>query len=115
MPFTTAELSELRANQRTFEAAYVRTALTQFSFALVVLRIFSVEFYSVGALFATYGLGIMLTSLLRRRQLNWQFLALPDEEGTHRKRFRTSGNIVVVLSLLTVAAHGVLLGLVMRL
>jgi len=38
----------------------VRTALGQFSFALVVLKIFTAEFYSIGALFATYGAGIML-------------------------------------------------------
>lgn len=38
----------------------MRTALGQFSFALVVLKIFTAEFYSIGALFATYGAGIML-------------------------------------------------------
>lgn len=32
---TTGELVEIRAAQRTFEGAYIRTALGQFSFALV--------------------------------------------------------------------------------
>ncbi|KAA8570180.1 hypothetical protein EYC84_002504 [Monilinia fructicola] len=57
---TAQELVEIRAAQRTFEGAYIRTALGQFSFALVVLKIFTAEFYSIGALFATYGAGILM-------------------------------------------------------
>ena len=52
---TNEELVEVRAAQRTFEGAYIRTSLSQFSFALVVLKIFTSEFYSIGALFAVYG------------------------------------------------------------
>ncbi|KAL1602546.1 hypothetical protein SLS60_005962 [Paraconiothyrium brasiliense] len=62
------ELVEIRAAQRTFEGAYIRTALGQFSFALIVLKIFTAEFYSIGALFAVYGAGILFTSLFRRQQ-----------------------------------------------
>jgi hypothetical protein len=65
---TSNELVEIRAAQRTFEGAYVRTAIGQFSFALVVLKIFTAEFYSIGALFAVYGAGILLISLFRRQQ-----------------------------------------------
>jgi uncharacterized membrane protein YidH (DUF202 family) len=65
---TSAELVEIRAAQRTFEGAYIRTAIGQFSFALVVLKIFTAEFYSIGALFAVYGAGILFTSLLRRHE-----------------------------------------------
>jgi tmRNA-binding protein len=45
---TPTELVEIRAAQRTFEGAYIRTSLGQFSFALVVLKIFTSEFYSIG-------------------------------------------------------------------
>lgn len=62
------ELVEIRAAQRTFEGAYIRTAIGQFSFALIVLKIFTAEFYSIGALFAVYGAGILFTSILRRQQ-----------------------------------------------
>lgn len=65
---TSSELVEIRAAQRTFEGAYIRTALSQFSFALVVLKIFTAEFYSIGALFAVYGAGILCTSWLRRHE-----------------------------------------------
>ncbi|TAQ84847.1 hypothetical protein B7494_g6839 [Chlorociboria aeruginascens] len=57
-------LVEIRAAQRTFEGAYIRTALGQFSFALVVLKIFTSEFYSIGALFATYGAGVLLVIIV---------------------------------------------------
>jgi hypothetical protein len=65
---TSGELVEIRAAQRTFEGAYMRTALGQFSFALIVLKIFTAEFYSIGALFAVYGAGILFTSWFRRHQ-----------------------------------------------
>jgi uncharacterized membrane protein YidH (DUF202 family) len=45
---TSDELVEIRAAQRTFEGAYIRTSLSQFSFALVILKIFTSEFYSIG-------------------------------------------------------------------
>ena len=112
---TDQELVEIRAAQRTFEGAYVRTALSQFSFALVVLKIFTAEFYSIGALFAVYGAGILFISLFRRQQGNRQFFAEIGEDGLDRKRFRTSGNVVVVLSALSVAAYISLLVLTIKL
>lgn len=65
---TSSELVEIRAAQRTFEGAYIRTAIGQFSFALIVLKIFTAEFYSIGALFAIFGAGILFISLFRRQQ-----------------------------------------------
>ncbi|KAF2711228.1 hypothetical protein K504DRAFT_454218 [Pleomassaria siparia CBS 279.74] len=112
---TSAELVEVRAAQRTFEGAYIRTAIGQFSFALIVLKIFTAEFYSIGALFAVYGAGILFTSLLRRHQGNKQFFSEIGEDGLHRKKFRTSGNVVSVLTALSVAAYACLLVLTIRL
>jgi len=53
--------------------------------------------------------------LLRRQQGNKQFFAEVGEDGLHRKRFRTSGNVVVVLTALSVAAYTGLLVLTLRL
>jgi hypothetical protein len=108
-------LVEIRAAQRTFEGAYVRTALSQFSFALVVLKIFTAEFYSIGALFAVYGVGVMLVSLYRRWAGNRQFFSDTGEDGLNRKKFRTSGNAVVILTALSVAAYASLIILTVRL
>lgn len=108
-------LVEIRAAQRTFEGAYIRTALGQFSFALVVLKIFTAEFYSIGALFATYGAGILMVSLYRRYEGNRQFFSEIDGDGMGRKKFRTSGNAVVVLTTLSLVAYVLLIGLTIRL
>lgn len=78
----------MRAAQRTFEGAYTRTALGQFSFALVVLKIFSHEFYPIGAVFAVFGCLVMGAAALRRSSGNRQFFEMG--EG---RRFRTSGNV----------------------
>ncbi|KAI0161107.1 hypothetical protein GGR52DRAFT_160319 [Hypoxylon sp. FL1284] len=102
---TTQELVEIRAAQRTFEGAYMRTALSQFSFALIVLKIFTSEFYAIGALFALYGAAVLLCAAYRRYQGNRQFFTTPGSDGTLRHRFRTSGNSVLLLTALSIAAY----------
>ncbi|KAF2219329.1 hypothetical protein BDZ85DRAFT_206135, partial [Elsinoe ampelina] len=109
------ELVEIRAAQRTFEGAYVRTSIGQFSFALIVLKIFTSEFYSIGALFAVYGAGVLGVSLYRRMEGNRQFFSEIGENGLQRKRFRTSGNVVIILSALSLGAYLTLLILTLRL
>src|SRR5437762_983160 len=42
--------ANFRARQRTFEAAYWRTSLGQFSFALIILKFFQDEFYTIGGI-----------------------------------------------------------------
>lgn len=114
MPFY-IRLVEIRAAQRTFEGAYIRTALGQFSFALIVLKIFTKEFYSIGALFATYGAGILMVSVYRRYEGNRQFFSEIGDDGMGRKKFRTSGNAVVVLTALSMVAYATLIVLTVRL
>ncbi|CCC06175.1 hypothetical protein SMACR_00393 [Sordaria macrospora] len=77
---TSQELVEIRAAQRTFEGAYMRTALSQFSFALIILKIFTSEFYPIGALFAVYGAAVMLVAIYRRYEGNRQFFDQEVEE-----------------------------------
>lgn len=140
----------------------MRTALSQFSFALIILKIFTSEFYAIGALFAAYGAAIFLVAIFRRYEGNRQFFDQeesdsetdddPDpcclsseEEGdgtgrlemrrgrdgnrqrpgggerrrrrvqTIKKRFRTSGNSVTLLTLLSLLAYITLLVLTLRL
>ncbi|KAH8910882.1 hypothetical protein BR93DRAFT_299276 [Coniochaeta sp. PMI_546] len=119
---TSQELVEIRAAQRTFEGAYMRTALSQFSFSLIILKIFTSEFYTIGALFAVYGAAIMLVAAYRRYEGNRQFFddeESEDESYTEadgrtrsirrsvvvRKKFRTSGNTVALLMLLSLLAY----------
>lgn len=139
-------LTEIRAAQRTFEGAYMRTALSQFSFALIILKIFTSEFYAIGALFAAYGAAILLVAIFRRYEGNSQFFDQEesdsetddddigggpnslDEYGGDattmrgrrrvqmiRKKFRTSGNSVALLTALSLVAYITLLTLTLRL
>ncbi|KAK0731572.1 hypothetical protein B0H67DRAFT_597425 [Lasiosphaeris hirsuta] len=122
---TSQELVELRAAQRTFEGAYLRTALGQFSFSLIILKIFNSDFYAIGALFAVYGAAIMLVAIFRRYEGNRQFFDKVESEdesysesdgagGTVRsvrriqvvkKKFRTSGNSVALLVVLSFSSY----------
>ncbi|KAH6685292.1 hypothetical protein F5X68DRAFT_19361 [Plectosphaerella plurivora] len=81
---TADELVEIRAAQRTFEGAYMRTALGQFSFALIILKIFTSEFYAIGALFAVYGAAIMLVAIYRRYEGHRQFFASDPSDADDR-------------------------------
>ncbi|KAI5466015.1 hypothetical protein BGZ63DRAFT_400441 [Mariannaea sp. PMI_226] len=98
-------LVEIRAAQRTFEGAYVRTALGQFSFALIILKVFTSEFYAIGALFAVYGVAVMLVAIYRRFEGNNQFFTAAAGDGTLKPKFRTSGNSVALLTLLSLSAY----------
>lgn len=141
-------LTEIRAAQRTFEGAYMRTALSQFSFALIILKIFTSEFYAIGALFAAYGAAILMVSIFRRYEGNRQFFDQEesdsetddddDDDGMDqhlldgyegvaagargrrrvsmiRKKFRTSGNSVTLLTMLSLVAYVTLLALTLKL
>lgn len=98
----------------------MRTALSQFSFALIILKIFTSEFYAIGALFAAYGVAVLVVAIFRRYEGNKQFFDQEESDsesddgdvGEHllnrdggvapprgrrrvqmiRKKFRTSGN-----------------------
>jgi hypothetical protein len=98
-------LVEIRAAQRTFEGAYMRTALTQFSFSLIILKIFTSEFYTIGALFAVYGMTVLLCAIYRRYEGNRQFFSASSEHGEIKSKFRTSGNSVLILTSLSLAAY----------
>ena len=80
-----------------------------------MLKIFTAEFYSIGALFAAYGASVLLIALYRRHQGNRQNFEIIGEDGLQHQRFRTSGNVVLVLTALSVCAYAALLALVIRL
>ncbi|KAM0462993.1 hypothetical protein ACHAPV_003118 [Trichoderma viride] len=108
---TSDELVEIRAAQRTFEGAYMRTALGLFSFSLVILKVFTEEFYPIGALFAAFGTAILLVSVYRRYQGNRQFFVAESADGIFHRKFRTSGDTVILLTVLSLCAYATLLAL----
>ncbi|KYK58574.1 hypothetical protein DCS_05591 [Drechmeria coniospora] len=112
---TPDELVEIRASQRTFEGAYMRTALGQFSFALVIVKIFTEEFYAIGALFAAYGAAILLVAIYRRHQGHRQFFATDVNDGFVSRKFNTSGDTVILMTALSLGAYITLLVLTWKL
>lgn len=111
---STSELVEIRAAQRTFEGAYIRTAIGQFTFALVVLKIFTKEFYAVGAVFAGYGAFVLFLSQIRKHHSDKQFFRELGEDGIKRRKFRTSGNPTLFLTVVTAAMYMTLIVLIVR-
>ncbi|AOA62965.1 hypothetical protein KP2612_002289 [Komagataella phaffii] len=125
-PSGLAELStkdqklDVRAHQRTYEGAYLRSSIGALSFSIIVIKIFSKEFIVIGIIFTIYGLLLFLVSLLRTRNMDLYFLA-DDKEGKsvvpgtqdnnsleneaeiteEDTYFKTSGNIVLLLTAIT--------------
>ena len=113
----------------------MRTALSQFSFALIILKIFTSEFYPIGALFAVYGAAVMLVAIYRRHEGNRQFFDKEESEDESfeesdgaggwsrqtrrnvvvKKKFRTSGNSVALLVLLSLGSYIALIVLIWEL
>lgn len=89
----------------------MRTALGQFSFSLVVLKIFTEEFYAIGALFAVYGAAILLVAIYRRYEGHRQFFEAESADGVVYRKFRTSGDTVSLMAALSFCAYATLLAL----
>ena len=103
-------LLELRAAQRTFEGAYVRAAIAQFVFALFVLKVFSEAFYGVGIAFGVFGGGMMGAGWLRRREGRRVLVEVGE-----RRKFQTSGNVVVVVCAVSLCVYAMIGELIWRL
>ena len=58
-------LLDLMAYQRTFDGAYMRTALNELSYALVVLRLFQSTFYYIGLVSVLLALGLAVAGVQR--------------------------------------------------
>ncbi|KAL0138059.1 hypothetical protein V8B55DRAFT_1534524 [Mucor lusitanicus] len=101
--FTLVELQDLRAHQRTFEGAYWRTALAAFSSGLLILKVFTREFYKIGITFLS-----MLAIALWRRRTSFDVFdsTIP---------YKTSGDWVILTTVVTMATYIVLLVLLWNL
>ncbi|KAH9454166.1 hypothetical protein H4Q26_017493 [Puccinia striiformis f. sp. tritici PST-130] len=109
------ELTEWRARQRTFDGAYLRTALGSSFFALTITKMFSKEFSKSGLEFGMFTILIIGITYVRRRRLNQDFLDVnfpggrpngPDinaeETGASRiwgRDYRAPGDLVILMTL----------------
>jgi len=98
---TDEELLEIRARQRTFDGAYWRTALSAFATGLLVLKLFTKDFFYVGINFFVFGINMLVIAALRRRYAGDVFNV--------NEPFRTSGDFVILTTIVTLASYVVLL------
>ncbi|KAF8889102.1 hypothetical protein BD779DRAFT_1611186 [Infundibulicybe gibba] len=129
-PVDINELVELRARQRTFHGAYIRTALGNMGYSLTILRLFDRRFYRIGLLFAILGGALFILAFLRARHSQHDFADYDKEDtrdetviqtvGQEGKRifgrpFITAGWIIIGVSLVVAAVEIGLLVLILEL
>ncbi|GAB5593401.1 hypothetical protein Unana1_08301 [Umbelopsis nana] len=104
---TDGELLEVRARQRTFEGAYWRTSIMAVSTGLLILKVFTKDFYKIGITFFVFGLVMLGIAVMRRRTAGDVFdLSIP---------FKTSGNWVLLTTIVTMCTYIILLVLLFKL
>ncbi|GAA6024563.1 hypothetical protein JCM8202_002148 [Rhodotorula sphaerocarpa] len=121
-------LIELRARARTFDGAYTRTALGNLYYALIVLKLFTAEFARIGLIYVILSCLLLLIAQLRRKRSDHDFsdkyttedpLALPGVKASERlwgtRPFRTSGDIIMLLTVVCAALFIALFVLIMKL
>ncbi|KAF8506531.1 hypothetical protein F5888DRAFT_1643051 [Russula emetica] len=125
------ELVELRAHQRTYNGAYVRTALGILGYSLAVLRLFDRKFYRIGLLYAALAFFLSICAFLRARHSRHDYADRNDTGDTtnipairtvgqdHKQSFgrpfMTAGRIVALVASIVAATEIVLLVLVSQL
>ncbi|KAK9333731.1 hypothetical protein V1520DRAFT_331581 [Lipomyces starkeyi] len=95
-----SEIIDIRGFQRTYEGAYLRTAMQEVTLSLSLLRIFDIEFYPIGAAFAVVGFSFMMIGLFRRIMSNRYIL-----NDKPAKFFLTSGTPIFIMSTLCIISY----------
>lgn len=101
---------DVRAHQRTYEGAYTRTAISCLSFSIVIIKLFSAEFLPIGTVYTAYGCLLFFIGVFKARTVDTYYNAEKDIV-----EFRTAGDLVLILTSISLALYLVLLVLVLRL
>lgn len=119
---------DIRAHQRTYQGAYIRTCLGCLSFSLLVMKLFYREFMPLGMVFQVYALILCVASYLRSRNVDLYFINFNDPDwiadyrideheassNLNRYYFKTNGNIVLWLTILGLGCYITLFVLLIR-
>lgn len=100
---------DVRAHQRTYEGAYTRTALGCLSFSILLIKLFSKEFLPVGAIYTVYGTLVYFMGVYQARKVDFYY-----NPERNKEYFRTSGDSVVLLTVISLACYIFLLVLIVR-
>lgn len=101
---------DVRAHQRTYEGAYTRTAIGCLSFSIVIIKLFSKEFLPIGTIYTAYGCLLYFIGVIKSASIEMYYE--PDEEMT---MYRTSGDSVLLLTIISLLSYITILVLVLRL
>lgn len=124
---TSGQRLDIRAHQRTYQGAYVRTCLGCLTFSLLVMRLFSKEFMPIGMVYQVYALFICGVSYLRSKNTDIYFINFNDRDwyknydvdaagsdSDDRYYFKTSGNYVLLLFSVSLICYGILIVMLAR-
>lgn len=104
---------DIRAHQRTYQGAYIRTCIGVLSFSVLVMKLFSKDFASISLVFQIYALILCLIGYFRGNNLDLYFVNGDGKSNNDNKfdkyYFQTSGNFVLLLSTITISCFIVLL------
>lgn len=95
------------AYQRTFEGAYWRTALSAFSMGLLILKVFTIEFFHISLVFFSFGMMMLFIAYLRHQQFKHIF--------DPKIPVKTSSNMVILTFTLSLVTFVVLFLLILQL
>lgn len=101
---------DVRAHQRTYEGAYTRTAISCLSFSIVMIKLFSSEFLPIGTVYTVYGCLLYFIGVFKAATVDTYYDAENDME-----EFKTAGDLVLLLTGISLASYVAMLVLVLRL
>lgn len=100
---------DIRAHQRTYDGSYMRASIAVMIFAIMITKVFSKEFLPIATVFTVYGFLIFAISIHRSNQMKDYYA-----ETTQTLYYKTSGNIVLLMSSITVLSYLALFVLILR-
>lgn len=100
---------DVRAHQRTYEGAYTRTAIGCLSFSILIIKLFSTEFLPIGTVYTAYGCLFYFIGVVKAHSVDIFYNPKKDME-----MFKTSGDSVLLLSVISLASYVALLVLIVR-
>lgn len=100
---------DIRAHQRTYEGAYTRTAIGCFSFSILIIKLFSKEFLPIGTMYTVYGCILYFIGVYKSLHVDVFYNPEKDME-----MYKTGGDYVLLLSIISLCCYIALLVLILR-
>ena len=100
---------DIRAHQRTYEGAYTRTSIGCLSFSILIIKIFSKEFLPIGTIYTVYGCVLYFIGVYKSNSVDVFYNPQKNME-----MYKTGGNFVLLLTIISLSCYIALLVLILR-